>query len=346
MPIRDEAINVFMGLPGDGDRLELTYNHGVDSYELGTGYNHIALTVADLDATLAELSGKGIEPEKPPYTVREGGIRICFVRDPDGYRVELIETRIAPCRGASPSSTSARTRSGWSSSPGSAGRAAVVVEAHRRDPRVGAHRRGPDGLRRAAAGADGARAGDDRAVRALLPRHRRSREIARAGDLGDPRGVQPRGRSWRRRASAPGWRSRCSRARRRPATATWRRSTRRRSSDGVALDLGGGSMQLVQVADRRARDGRSWRLGAVRMTERFLPDERVKRKQSRRCKAHVREELAVAPWLDGAGAPGPPAGRHRRHRAQPRRGRAAAPPGLPSYGVQGFALDARRRSTS
>jgi lactoylglutathione lyase len=92
MPIRDEAINVFMGLPGDGDRLELTYNHGVDSYELGTGYNHIALTVPDLDATLAELSGKGIEPEKPPYTVREGGSRICFVRDPDGYRVELIET--------------------------------------------------------------------------------------------------------------------------------------------------------------------------------------------------------------------------------------------------------------
>jgi lactoylglutathione lyase len=92
MPIREEAINVFMGLPGDGDRLELTYNHGVDSYELGTGYNHIALTVPDLDATLEELSGKGIEPEKPPYTVREGGNRICFVRDPDGYRVELIET--------------------------------------------------------------------------------------------------------------------------------------------------------------------------------------------------------------------------------------------------------------
>jgi lactoylglutathione lyase len=44
MPIRDEAINVFMGLPDDGARLELTYNHGVDSYELGTGYNHIAIT--------------------------------------------------------------------------------------------------------------------------------------------------------------------------------------------------------------------------------------------------------------------------------------------------------------
>ena len=91
MPIRDEAINVFMGLPGDGDRLELTYNHGVDSYELGTGYNHIALTVDDLDGTLGELAGKGIDPEKPPYSVREGGSRICFVRDPDGYRIELIE---------------------------------------------------------------------------------------------------------------------------------------------------------------------------------------------------------------------------------------------------------------
>ena len=53
MPIREEAINVFMGLPGDGDRLELTYNHGVDSYELGTGYNHIALTVDDIEADAA-----------------------------------------------------------------------------------------------------------------------------------------------------------------------------------------------------------------------------------------------------------------------------------------------------
>ncbi len=91
LPIRDEAINVFMGLPGDGARLELTYNFGVDSYELGTGYNHIAITVDDVDATLERLGEQGIEPEKPPYRVREGGSRICFVRDPDGYRVELIE---------------------------------------------------------------------------------------------------------------------------------------------------------------------------------------------------------------------------------------------------------------
>ena len=92
VPIRDEAINVFMGLPGDGARLELTYNHGVGSYELGTGYNHIAITADDLDETLGKLAEQGIEPEKPPYTIREGGSRICFVRDPDQYRIEIIET--------------------------------------------------------------------------------------------------------------------------------------------------------------------------------------------------------------------------------------------------------------
>jgi lactoylglutathione lyase len=92
MPIGDEAINVFMALPGEDPRLELTYNHGVTSYELGTGYNHIALAVDDLDGTLERLAGAGIEPEKPPYRPggRTEGHRIAFVRDPDGYRVELI----------------------------------------------------------------------------------------------------------------------------------------------------------------------------------------------------------------------------------------------------------------
>ncbi|MGC9219916.1 MAG: VOC family protein [Solirubrobacteraceae bacterium] len=94
-PIRDEAINVFMNLPEDGDepRLELTYNFGVDSYEMGTGYGHIAITTADLDDTLARLAAHGIFPERPPYTVRAGGSRICFVRDPDQYRIEIIERR-------------------------------------------------------------------------------------------------------------------------------------------------------------------------------------------------------------------------------------------------------------
>jgi len=92
VPIRDEAINVFMGMPGDGARLELTCNIGrTEPYEIGTGYGHIAITADDLDATLERLASLGIEPEKPPYTVREGGSRLCFVRDPDDYRIELIE---------------------------------------------------------------------------------------------------------------------------------------------------------------------------------------------------------------------------------------------------------------
>jgi lactoylglutathione lyase len=93
-PIRDEAVNYFLGVPGkDGPELELTYNFETPDggYEVGTGYGHIALTVENLDATLARLKEKEIEPERPPYSVREGGSRLCFVRDPDGYRVELIE---------------------------------------------------------------------------------------------------------------------------------------------------------------------------------------------------------------------------------------------------------------
>lgn len=94
MPIGDDATNVFMGLPGDGARLELTHNHDqTEPYEIGTGYGHIAMTVDDLDGTLERLAADGIEPEKPPYRPggRTEGPRICFVRDPDSYRVELIE---------------------------------------------------------------------------------------------------------------------------------------------------------------------------------------------------------------------------------------------------------------
>lgn len=93
MAIGTEATNVFMNLPGDGDdpRLELTFNHDrAEPYEIGTGYGHIAIAVGDIDATLARLAAIGIEPERPPYTVSEGGTRLCFVRDPDGYRIELL----------------------------------------------------------------------------------------------------------------------------------------------------------------------------------------------------------------------------------------------------------------
>jgi lactoylglutathione lyase len=90
-----EATNFFFAAPGQVEELELTFNHDGRNYEMGTGYGHIALGVDDLDAALAELAEQGITPEREPYRVREGGSRLCFVRDPDSYRVELIERRSA-----------------------------------------------------------------------------------------------------------------------------------------------------------------------------------------------------------------------------------------------------------
>src|ERR687894_14882 len=72
-------------------------------------------------------------------------------------------------------------------------------------------------------------------------------------------------------------------------------------TDGVALDIGGGSMQLTRVSGRRARHAGSWRLGAVVTTERFLGAERVKPKHLKALRQHVRAELAAAPWLPEAG---------------------------------------------
>ena len=86
-----EATNYFFSIGDQENVLELTFNHDGRRYELGTGYGHIAIGVDDLDATLAQLKAQGIEPEREPYRVREGGSRLCFVQDPDGYRTELID---------------------------------------------------------------------------------------------------------------------------------------------------------------------------------------------------------------------------------------------------------------
>jgi exopolyphosphatase/guanosine-5'-triphosphate,3'-diphosphate pyrophosphatase len=73
-------------------------------------------------------------------------------------------------------------------------------------------------------------------------------------------------------------------------------------NDGCVLDLGGGSLQLVRVVDRLARESGSWRLGSVRMTERFLPGvDPAKRRQLEELREHVAGELAQAPWLERAG---------------------------------------------
>ena len=87
------AYNVYLGLPSDTDTLELTVNEDRDeAYDLGDGYGHVALAVEDLDDLLGRLSRQGIEPEKPPYHPGDREeLRICFVQDPDGYRIELID---------------------------------------------------------------------------------------------------------------------------------------------------------------------------------------------------------------------------------------------------------------
>jgi lactoylglutathione lyase len=86
-----EATNYFFSMGSNENVLELTFNHDGRRYDLGDAYGHIAIAVDDLDEALARLKDQGIEAEREPYRVREGGSRICFVRDPDEYRVELIE---------------------------------------------------------------------------------------------------------------------------------------------------------------------------------------------------------------------------------------------------------------
>ncbi len=101
----ETAYNVYLGLPGDGDVLELTVNRDqAEPYDLGTGYNHMAITVEDIDETLAELEAIGVAPEKPPYHPggREELPLIAFVADPDGYRIELIDGGAFPTPQDSP----------------------------------------------------------------------------------------------------------------------------------------------------------------------------------------------------------------------------------------------------
>jgi exopolyphosphatase / guanosine-5'-triphosphate,3'-diphosphate pyrophosphatase len=104
-------------------------------------------------------------------------------------------------------------------------------------------------------------------------------------------------------------------------------------ADGCVLDLGGGSMQLVRVVDRQARESGSWRLGAVRMTERFLPGSGpAKRRQLEELREYVARELQAAPWLPATGRRLVGIGGTVRNLAAAAQ-RAA---GMPSNGVQGM----------
>ena len=104
---------------------------------------------------------------------------------------------------------------------------------------------------------------------------------------------------------------------------------------GTVLDLGGGSLQLIAVHEQRAVELGSWRLGAVRMTERFLPDKKASRKQLKALRAHVRETLSDAPWLPASGERLVGIGGTVRNLAAALQHAAQ----LPSLGVQGFLIE-------
>lgn len=71
--------------------IELTYNHGVSSYEIGTAYGHIALGVPDVAATCERIRAAGGAITREAGPVKGGSTVIAFVQDPDGYKIELIE---------------------------------------------------------------------------------------------------------------------------------------------------------------------------------------------------------------------------------------------------------------
>lgn len=73
--------------------IELTYNWGVDSYELGTGYGHIALGVDDIYKTCTEIKARGGKVTREPGPMKHGTTVIAFVEDPTGYKIELIQTK-------------------------------------------------------------------------------------------------------------------------------------------------------------------------------------------------------------------------------------------------------------
>jgi lactoylglutathione lyase len=79
------------GTNPDHAELELTYNHGVDSYELGSAFGHIAIAVPDVYAACDKIRAAGSKVTREPGPVKGGNTVIAFVTDPDGYKIELIQ---------------------------------------------------------------------------------------------------------------------------------------------------------------------------------------------------------------------------------------------------------------
>ena len=83
----------FVGFGNNPDHaeIELTYNHGVDHYDLGTAFGHLAIGVEDIYATCDRIRSKGVILTREPGPVKGGQTLIAFLSDPDGYKIELIQ---------------------------------------------------------------------------------------------------------------------------------------------------------------------------------------------------------------------------------------------------------------
>lgn len=82
---------VFLGYEAGGTEIELTYNYGVDSYDMGKAFGHLAIGVPDIYATCERMRAAGVNISREPGPVKFGTTLIAFVDDPDGYKIELIQ---------------------------------------------------------------------------------------------------------------------------------------------------------------------------------------------------------------------------------------------------------------
>ncbi|EFC42000.1 predicted protein [Naegleria gruberi] len=83
----------FIGYENDAHEIELTYNYGVEKYDIGTGFGHLAIGVEDIYSVVEQVRECGCKVTREPGPMKHGTTVIAFVEDPDGYKVELIERK-------------------------------------------------------------------------------------------------------------------------------------------------------------------------------------------------------------------------------------------------------------
>ena len=93
MPVNGALFFVGYAAEESSAVLELTYNYGVERYDLGSAFGHLAIGVPDIYGTCEKLGKEGVKIPRPPGPMKHGGSVIAFIEDPDGYKIELIERK-------------------------------------------------------------------------------------------------------------------------------------------------------------------------------------------------------------------------------------------------------------